>query len=231
MAGTAPVFAMPEIAPASGPALVSYVALGAVVGFVSVGVTRAVYAIEDAFERLPIHWMWWPALGGLVVGIVGYFSPHTMGVGYDNIELILGGGIAGQALALFVVAKLISWSLSLGSGTSAGTLAPLFTIGGGVGALCGAWAASMPALHIDPRVAALVGMAALFAGASRALLASVVFAFETTHQSAGLLPLLGGCSSAYLVSCLFMMHSIMTEKIARRGVPAHGEYSVNLLEE
>jgi CIC family chloride channel protein len=123
-----------------------------------------------------------------------------------------------------------SWMFSLGSGTSGGTLAPLFTIGGGLGALLGAAAAALlPAAGIDARVAALVGMAAIFAGASRALLASVVFAFETTRQPMGLLPLLGGCAAAYLISCLAMRNSIMTEKIARRGVHAAGEYVADFL--
>jgi CBS domain-containing protein len=118
--------------------------------------------------------------------------------------------------------------ISLGSGTSGGTLAPLFTIGAGLGAAAGsALAALAPGLGVDPRVAALVGMAAMFAGASRALLTSVVFAFETTRQPLGLLPLLGGCAAAYLVSCFLMRHSIMTEKIARRGARIPSEYAVD----
>src|SRR5262249_8491509 len=124
----------------------------------------------------------------------------------------------------------VSWAISLGSGTSGGTLAPLFTVGGGLGALLGAGAAALvPSLGIDPRVAGLVGMAAVFAGASRALLASGVFAFETTRQPLGLLPLLGGCAASYLISCLGMRHSIMTEKIARRGVHVAGEYVADFL--
>ena len=230
--GSAPVFAMPDLAQPSGGALASYVLLGAIVGVASVWVTRLVYAIEDAFDRLPIHWMWWPALGAIAVGVVGLFAPRTMGVGYDNIEQILRGGIAGRALVFLCALKLVSWSISLGSGTSGGTLAPLFTIGGGLGAALGALlGAVLPSLDIDPRICALVGMAAIFAGASRALLASVVFAFETTRSAMGLLPLLGGCTSAFLVSCLLMRNSIMTEKIARRGVRAVGEYVADALEQ
>ena len=193
--------------------------------------TRAVYAVEDAFEKLPIHWMWWPAIGAVAVGVVGYFAPRTMGVGYDNIEAIVGGTITGWALALLCAMKFVSWSISLGSGTSGGTLAPLFTIGGGLGARArrGSRRSSCRTLGVDPRIAALVGMAAMFAGASRALLASVVFAFETTRQPIGLLPLLGGCAAAYLVSCLLMRNSIMTEKIARRGVRVAGEYVADFL--
>jgi CIC family chloride channel protein len=122
--------------------------------------------------------------------------------------------------------------IALGSGTSGGTLAPLFTIGGGLGATLGALAAlAFPTLGIDPRIAGLVGMAAIFAGASRALLASVVFAFETTLQPLGLLPLLGGCSAAFLVSCLLMRNTIMTEKIARRGVRVPSEYAADFLDQ
>lgn len=228
--GAAPIFAMPNLAQPSGLALASYVVLGAVVGIASVYVTRAVYAVEDAFDRLPIHWMWWPALGAIAVGVIGYWVPHTLGVGYDNIVRILSGTFTGRALIILFVFKFISWAISLGSGTSGGTLAPLFTIGGGLGAALGeAVVLLFPNIGLDIRIAALVGMAAMFAGASRALLASVVFAFETTLQPLGLLPLLGGCTAAYLVSSLLMKHTIMTEKIARRGVYVPIEYSADSL--
>jgi CBS domain-containing protein len=232
LVGSAPVFAMPDVAEPGMAALACYVLLGAVIGVVSVGVTRIVYGIEDAFEKLPVHWMWWPALGGLVVGIVGFFAPLTLGVGYTNIEGIVSGHFAVGALAFLCVMKFISWSIALGSGTSGGTLAPLFTIGGALGALAGfGLVALAPGLGIDPRIAGLVGMAAIFAGASRALLTSVVFAFETTQQAHGLLPLLGGCAAAYLVSALMMRNTIMTEKIARRGVRVPTEYAADYLEQ
>ncbi len=229
--GASPVFPMPEIATPTGEALATYAILGAVVGVASVYVTKLVYWIEDLFEKLPVHWMWWPAIGAVVVGAVGIVAPHTMGVGYDNIEHIVSGDLAGTAMVWLCVWKLVSWSISLGSGTSGGTLAPLFTIGGGLGAALGAIAArAMPHASIDPRVGALVGMAAIFAGASRALLASVVFAFETTRQPMGLLPLLGGCTGAYLISCLLMQNTIMTEKLARRGARIPSEYAADFLE-
>ncbi len=228
-----PMFAMPLLEPQSGAAMSIYILIGAIMGLFATIVTRAVYAIEDAFDHLPIHWMWWPAIGGLAVGIVGYFAPRTMGVGYDNIAgFVSHHEVAVGSILLFVILKFISWSISLGSGTSGGTLAPLFTIGGGIGAVLGAGAAYLiPGAHLDPRLAALVGMAAMFAGASRALLASAVFAFETTLQPIGLLPLLGGCAAAYLVSCLTMRHSIMTEKIARRGVRVPAEYAADFLDQ
>jgi CBS domain-containing protein len=199
---------------------------------VGVGVTRLTYAIEDAFEKLPLHWMWWPALGGLVVGGVGYVMPLTLGVGYANITAVISGQIGLLGLASLCLLKLLSWSVALGSGTSGGTLAPLFTIGGALGGALGLLAVSLaPWLHIDPRLAALVSMAAIFSGASRAFLTSVVFAFETTQQPHGLLPLLGACAAAYLVSGLMMRHTIMTEKIARRGVRVPSEYSADYLDQ
>ena len=230
--GITPAFAMPNLAQPGEAALAAYVVLGALVGVAAVAVTKIVYAIEDAFDHLPIHWMWWPALGALAVGICGWLSPRTLGVGYDNIDRILAGEVAGKALLVLGFLKFVSWSISLGSGTSGGTLAPLFTIGGGLGALLGELAArSFPSLGIDPRIAALVGMAAMFAGASRALLASVVFAFETTRQPIGLLPLLGGCTASFLLSCLMMRNTIMTEKIARRGVRVPSEYAADFLDQ
>lgn len=230
--GAEPVFAMPDVGLAPLGALAFYTMLGGVMGLVAAAVTRAVYAVEDAFERLPIHWMWWPALGAVVVGVVGYLAPDTLGVGYYNITAILSNDLSLQAIAFLCAMKLLSWSVSLGSGTSGGTLAPLFTIGGGVGAILGAAAERLlPAAGIDLRVAALVGMAAIFAGASRALLASAVFAFETTLQPMALLPLLGGCAGAYLVSGLTMRTTIMTEKIARRGVRTPAEYAADPLDQ
>jgi CBS domain-containing protein len=154
-----------------------------------------------------------------------------MGVGYDNIDRILQGELTGTPVIIFCTLKFISWCSSLGTGTSGGTLAPLFTIGGGLGSALGSLAVlALPSAGVDVRVAALVGMAALFAGASRALLASVVFAFETTRQPMGLLPLLGGCTTAYLVSAMMMRHSIMTEKIARRGSRVVTDYVADFLD-
>ncbi|MEO7361801.1 MAG: chloride channel protein [Gemmatimonadaceae bacterium] len=228
--GTGAVFAVPAFLQPSGEALAIYVVLGAAIGWFAAWMSRATYLIEELFERLPVHWMWWPALGAIVVGICGFIEPRILGVGYANIDAVLGGTITGRALIMLVVFKFIAWSFYLGSGTSGGTLAPLFTIGGGVGALAGAGlAAALPSLGIDPRMAALVGMAATFAGASHALLASIVFAFETTRQPVGLLPLLGGCTAGYLAALLTSRHSIMTEKLARRGTAVRTEYQADHL--
>jgi CBS domain-containing protein len=175
--------------------------------------------------------MWWPARGGLAVGVVGWLVPRTLGVGYENIEQALRGELAGRVLLVLAAAKLASWAIALGSGTSGGTLAPLLTIGGALGSLItGVLITWFPHAGLDLRIGALVGMAALFAGASRALLASVVFAFECTRQPIGLLPLLGGCAAAYLVSCLAMANSIMTEKLARRGARVTADYQADFLD-
>jgi H+/Cl- antiporter ClcA len=216
--GPGPVFPMLALGPASFVALSFYTLLGLAFGVAGVAVTRLVYGLEDAFEKLPIHWMWWPAIGGLAVGLVGYVVPSTLGVGYENIVAVIGGHLSLGALAILAFAKLVSWSIALGSGTSGGTLAPLFTIGGALGGLAGIALAHWPITQVDPRMAALVGMAALFASASRAMLTAAVFVFETTLQPHALLPLLAASVAAYLVSGLMMQHTIMTEKIARRGV-------------
>ncbi|WP_430390290.1 chloride channel protein [Dyella sp. 20L07] len=229
--GNAPMFPMPDIAAPAFSALAAYMAMGIITGVASVGITKLTYAIEDGFEKLPIHWMWWPAIGGVVVGVVGYLMPTTLGVGYTNIAAVIAGQLGLGGMLALCLMKLLSWSVALGSGTSGGTLAPLFTIGGALGGVLGlACVAWMPWLHVDPRVAALVCMAAIFAGASRAFLTSVVFAFETTQQPHGLLPLLGACAAAYLVSGLMMRNTIMTEKIARRGVRVPTEYAADYLE-
>jgi CIC family chloride channel protein len=228
--GSSPIFAMPTVAPPTQAALVLYILLGGMVGVASVGVTRAVYLIEDAFGALPIHWMWWPALGGIVVGVVGYWIPQTLGVGYDNVRFELSGTLTEKALVLLCIFKFLSWSVSLASGTSGGTLAPLFIMGGALGAVLGAEVSGFfPHAGLDVRVAALIGMAAMFAGASRALLASIVFAFETTMQPFALLPLAAGCTAAYLVSSLLMKDTIMTEKITRRGVSVPADYAADFL--
>jgi len=232
--GTAPVFAMANVSAPSGAALAAYALVGLIAGVVAAGITRATYAIEDVFERIGerfgIHWMWWPMFGALVVGIVGIVEPRVLGVGYRNISGILSGNIVGWGLLALVVFKFVAWSVYLGSGTSGGTMAPLFTIGGAVGALSGGLIATIfPSLGVDHGVAALVGMAAMFAGASHALLTSVVMAFETTRQPLGLLPLLSGCTVGYFASLLLGRNSIMTEKLARRGASLRLEYAVDHL--
>lgn len=215
----------------SNTALLVYSIIGILCGFLSVFVTKIVYWIEDLFERLPIHWMWWPAIGGLVVGIVGYYSPRTLGVGYENITDILSGSLPIQLILSLCVLKFISWAVALGSGTSGGTLAPLMTIGGAAGALMAfAILKYFPQSGITLSLAALVGMSALFAGASRALLTSIIFALEVTGQSNALVALLASCTASYFISFFLMENTIMTEKITRRGIRTPDSYEPDLLE-
>jgi H+/Cl- antiporter ClcA/CBS domain-containing protein len=229
--GTEPFLAIPALPPAGVAAVLGAIAIGALAGLAARGVTWAVYATEDAFERLPVHWMWWPALGAVVVGVVGWVEPRTLGVGYENIGDVLSGRLALGAVAALCALKFVSWCVALGSGTSGGTLAPLLTVGAGLGALAGAAAArALPAAGLDPHVAALVGMAALFAGASRAVLASIAFAFEATMDPNALLPLLAGCAASSLVASLLAPTTIMTEKIERRGVRVPSEYAPDFLD-
>lgn len=231
MFGGDPMFAMPPIDLPGNHALFIYSIIGLLIGVLSLLITKAVYWIEDGFEKLPIHWMWWPAIGGLAVGIIGYFAPRTLGVGYENITELLSGTATMQLILSLALLKLLSWGIALGSGTSGGTLAPMMTIGGAIGCLLGMAAIQLfPSVGVVLPLAVLVGMASMFAGASRAFLTSVVFAVETTGRIEALLPLLSACAASYLISYFFLANTIMTEKIARRGVRAPDSYEPDPLE-
>ncbi|TAN10749.1 MAG: CBS domain-containing protein [Burkholderiaceae bacterium] len=230
--GPQAVFEMPPVSEPDLWALGVYTAIGGIVGYASIWVTKAVFFAEDMFGKTHIPWVWWPALGGLIAGLIGFYFPRTMGVGYDQIDAILSGHLAFGTLLALGVFKFLAWAIALGSNTSGGTLAPLFITGGSMGAVLGiGFAALAPQFGIDPRIAAIVGMGAIFAGSARAMLTSVIFCFETTRQVPALLPLLGGCALAYLVSALFMRNTIMTEKIIGRGVRVPGEFVADFLEE
>jgi H+/Cl- antiporter ClcA len=226
-----PVFPMPSLETPSNLALGVYSFIGILIGFLSLLLTKAVYLIEDWFEKLPIHWMWWPALGGLAVGLIGYFYPHTLGVGYDNITNLLSGQVPLALILSLCLFKFLSWAIALGSGTSGGTLAPLLTIGGTAGAIISTVLLGLfPHIGISIPMGALIGMSAMFAGASRAYLTSITFALEATMQSHALLPLLGACTASYIVSFFLMENTIMTEKIARRGVVTPDSYEPDALQ-
>ncbi|HEV8082570.1 MAG TPA: chloride channel protein [Chitinophagaceae bacterium] len=227
-----PAFAIKRfIEPPSNTALFTYSIIGITIGLLSVLVTKIVYFIEDLFEKLPVHWMWWPAIGGLAVGIIGYYAPNTLGVGYENITNILSGSMAMNVVLTLCIFKFISWAIALGSGTSGGTLAPLLTIGGASGALIGSIIIYFfPSSGITLTLAALTGMSAMFAGASRALLTSIIFALEVTGQSNALLPLLASSTASYFISFFLMENTIMTEKITRRGVKTPHSYEPDILE-
>ncbi len=230
--GAGPVFPVGHLIEIpSNTALFAYSILGIVMGFISVFTTKIVYYIEDGFEKLPVHWMWWPAIGGLFVGIIGYFAPRTLGVGYENITDVLSGSLTLKVVFALCIFKFISWAVALGSGTSGGTLAPLLTIGGAAGVLLGSVILHFfPDSGITLSLAALAAMSAMFAGASRALLTSIIFALEATGQSNALLPLLAACIGSYIVSFFIMENTIMTEKITRRGVKTPDSYEPDILE-
>jgi CIC family chloride channel protein len=217
--GNVPVFPMPLLAQPQGWALASYVALGLPLGLASAGIIRLVSLMEGLYKKLPMPWMFWPMLGGLAVGLLALAEPRVLGPSYDSIADTLNGNLAAQALALFFVLKLAAWVIALGSGTTGGTLAPLFAIGGAAGGLL-TWVAALafPALGLDPRMGALVGMAAVFAGASRALLASILMVLETTHQVSGTLPLFGACLISSAMAHWLLPHSLMTESLHQQGI-------------
>lgn len=205
--------------------MISCIVAGLASGAVSALMTTALYRVEDGFGRLPIHWMWWPALGGVVVGIGGYFQPRVLGVGYDVIgDLLSNHMLLSAALALLLV-KFAVWAVALGSGTSGGVLAPLLMIGAGLGSVLSAW---LPGG--SPQLWALVCMAAILAGTMRAPLTAVVFAFGLTHDANAFLPCILGCAVAYGFTVVVMPRSILTEKIARRGRHVFREYGVDPLE-
>jgi H+/Cl- antiporter ClcA/CBS domain-containing protein len=219
--GVGPLF--PSVASLSfgGWALVSCVALGGAVGVVAGALSKLLYVIEDLFEHLPIHWMWWPALGGVVVGLGGLVEPRALAVGYDVIGDLLAGHLLLQAIVAVLVVKTVIWLLALSSGTSGGVLAPLMIIGGALG-----WLASL-VLPGDHGAWVLVGMAAMLGGAMRAPLMGAVFAVEFTGDFHLLPNLLAATAAAYAVTVLLMKRSILTEKIARRGRHIAYEYGVD----
>jgi CIC family chloride channel protein len=201
--------------------------LGGIIGLIAAGMSRMMYAFEDLFERLPIHWMWWPALGGVGVGIGGLFFPRGLGVGYDNIATLLQGNASIALILGILFAKSLMWAFSLGSGTSGGVLAPLLMIGGAVGAMA-AHLAQVPAEA--QAFWALIGMGAMLAGSLGVPMTAILFSLEITHCLPALVPLMAACVAAYLVTALIMPRSILTEKLSRRGYHLTREYGVDPLE-
>ena len=221
-----PLFPVPE-----HPTFVGYEGLfacviaGILAGVLSMLLTRAVYASEDAFAKLPIHWMWWPAIGGLAIGIGGYIFPQALGVGYDTIGALLQGSVAIKVIIGVLIVKSAIWAISLGSGTSGGVLAPLLMMGGALGGI--------EAMFLPAEGAGfwpLVSMGAILGGTMRSPLTGIVFAFELTHDINMFLPLLVAVTIAHGFTVLTLGRSILTEKIARRGFHMSREYSIDPME-
>ncbi|HLZ68104.1 MAG TPA: chloride channel protein [Aliidongia sp.] len=204
--------------------LAACVGVGIVAGLQSGAMTRLLYAAEDLFDHLPLHWMWWPLLGGLLVGLGGCLEPRALGVGYDIIgDLLSGHMVLGEVGRLLAVKSAI-WILALASGTSGGVLAPILILGGLAGWLEGQF------LPGGASFWALLGMAAMMGGTMRSPLTAVLFAVELTGNLGTLLPLLAATCSAHAVTVLLLKRSILTEKIARRGQHITREYSIDPFE-
>jgi H+/Cl- antiporter ClcA len=224
--GMGPVFPVPPHAAAIGAsAIAGCIVVGLLGGVMSALLTQAVYASEDAFARLPIHWMWWPALGGIVIGVGGFIFPQALGVGYDVIAQLLQGDTPRRVILGVLLVKSTIWAVSLGSGTSGGVLAPLLMVGSALG---GFEAGFLPleGAGFWP----LVSMGAVLGGTMRAPLTGIVFALELTHDINLMLPLLLAVTVSYGVTTLVMRRSILTEKISRRGYHLSSEYAVDPLE-
>ena len=222
--GAGPDFAIPPHHLLGATTLAECLGVGLVAGIAATLITSLLYAVEDGFARLPIHWMWWPAIAGVVVGLGGLIAPRALGVGYDVIHDLVAGRLVGTFLLVLLVVKALIWAIGLGSGTSGGVLAPLLVMGGTMGAL-GASALHRP----DPGLWAMVGMAALMGGTMQVPLTAVIFVLELTGDFAALPGLLIGSIAAAGVTVLLMRRSILTEKLARRGRHVTREYGVNPL--
>ena len=224
--GLGPLFPVPAHPALIGfGGLLSCVLVGALAGALSALLTIAVYGAEDLFQHLPIHWMWWPAIGGLVIGIGGLIFPQSLGVGYDTIGAFLRGDVPRNIIIGVLLVKSIIWAFALGSGTSGGVLAPLLMMGGALG---GIEAMFLP--HEGNGFWELISLGAILGGTMRSPLTGIIFAVELTHDLNALLPLLIACSVAHGFTVLTLKRSILTEKISRRGYHLSREYSVDPLE-
>jgi H+/Cl- antiporter ClcA/CBS domain-containing protein len=224
--GLGPLFPVPAHPVFIGPqGLLGCAICGLLAGVLSMLLTGAVYAAEDAFAKLPIHWMWWPAIGGLVVGLGGLVFPQALGVGYDTIGALLQGNVVLGTIAGILLVKSVIWAVSLGSGTSGGVLAPLLMMGGALG---GIEAMFLPNEGVG--FWPLVSMGAILGGTMRSPLTGIVFALELTHDINMLLPLLAAGVIAHAFTVLVLKRSILTEKVARRGYHLSREYAVDPLE-
>jgi H+/Cl- antiporter ClcA/CBS domain-containing protein len=203
--------------------------LGVAAGLLACLLCKGVYLVEDAFERIGLHWTWWPLAGGLAVGLIGLFFPQALGVGSEYMSSITAGEATFAFLLAMLLCKILAWTISLGSGTSGGVLGPLLLMGGSLGGALGYLALWVRPGLGDPGMWAVVSMAAVFAGATRTPLTSVVFALELTHAGGLLVPLLISCLMSDLISVGLLRHSIMTEKIARCGIAICHELELDAL--
>lgn len=230
--GAGPMFSVASMDFDVPRALPFYLLLGVICGLAAVGFTRLLYWVEDLFEKLPIDELWWPAIGALGLGIIGFFVPRVLGVGYDTIGDILNANLGLKLLIVVMIAKAVALVISLGSGTSGGLLAPMFMSSAAMGgALAVGFNLLLPSAHLSPGAFALVAMGAVFGAASRATFSFIIFAFEITRDYNSVLPLMLVSVIADGVSMLLMpTASIMTEKLRRRGLRIHQEYETDVLQ-
>jgi len=208
-----------------------YLGMGVVAGLVAVYYTRMLYWVEDGFEKMHCDPYWWPVMACAVLGVVGYFVPRVLGIGYDTISDLLNPvpQLTLKLIAVFLVAKVLVVTLTLGSGHSGGELAPTFAVGAAAGALfAGLVNYFVPGAHLSSSAFALVAMAAVFGAAARAPFTLIIFAFELTRDYDSVLPLMLVVTVAHFVALLFMENSLLTEKLARRGLRVHQEYEVDV---
>jgi H+/Cl- antiporter ClcA len=222
--GSGAIFPVTTHAPLGAEGMTIALVAGVAAGLASVSLTALVYFCEDLFTKLPIHWMWWPAIGGLFVGVGGWLDPRVLGVGYDTIHALLRGELLGPMVIGLLIGKAVVWSISLGSGTSGGVLAPLLIMGGALGAIEGRFISLG-----DPGLWAMISMAAMMGGTMRSPLTAMIFTLELTHDLNLLPALLVSCIAAHALTVLWLRRSILTEKVARRGFHVTREYSVDPL--
>jgi len=229
--GAGPMFQVSAVDFGIPRALPFYLVMGPVCGLAAVALSKALYWVEDSFEKLPLDELWWPAIGALALGVIGFFVPRVFGVGYDTIGDILNGQLVWKLLLVVMVAKFAALVISLGSGTSGGLLAPTFMWSAAMGGLFAMIGNHLyPAAHLSPGAFALVAMGAVFGAASRATFSFIIFAFEITRDYNSVLPLMLVAVIADGVAMLFMpTSSIMTEKLVRRGLRVHQDYEADVL--
>src|SRR5215831_214173 len=229
--GPGPMFQVGQVDFGIPRALPFYLVLGPLCGLAAIVLSKALYWVEDLFEKLPVDEFWWPAIGALGLGIIGFFVPRVLGVGYDTIGAILNGELAWKLLLVVMIAKFAALVISLGSGTSGGLLAPTFMWSAAMGGLFAMIGNHVfPSAHLSPAAFALVAMGAVFGAASRATFSFIIFAFEITRDYNSVLPLMLVAVIADGIAMLFMPRSsIMTEKLARRGLRVFQDYEADVL--
>jgi len=228
--GSGPLFAVPDHVYAGLASLPWFIVLGLACGLVAVVVSQGLFAVEAGFRRLPVSEFWHPVIGAVGFSAVGLLVPRALGVGYDAIGDVLNDRLTVGVIAVLALAKLVAWWIALGSGTSGGTLAPLLLIGGSFGSLFGfALRAVVPGVELSPGAFAMVAMAAVFGASTRATFTSIVFLFELTRDYHIILPLMLAAVVADLVMAALMRESLMTEKLARRGLRVQTEFEVDVL--